>query len=90
MGKPKILHEDLTHLLVPPSACLLQPVKAFYEAADFAFFPRFEDSSWHLHVDGFFECHIKVSTLNVNMVNLPILGCGILQYDMHGGHFGCR
>ena len=62
-------------------------VKAFYEAADFAFFPWFEDSLRRLHVDGFFERRIKVRTLDVNMVDLPILGCGICQYNMHSGHF---
>ena len=67
-----------------------QPVKAFYEVADFAFFPWFEDSSQHLHVDGFIERCIKVCTLDVDMVDLPILGCGICQYNMHSGHFCCR
>ena len=49
-----------------------------------------EEAHQCLHVDGFFEHHIKVHTLDVNMVDLPILGCGICQYDTHGGYFGCR
>ena len=71
MSESKILYEDPAHFLVPPTTCLLQPIKAFHKAAHFSFFPWLKYSSGWLHVDRLLECCIEIHTLDINMFNLP-------------------
>ena len=57
------LYKDLAHFLVPPTTCLLQPIKAFHKAAHFSFFPWLKYSSGQLHVDRLLERHVEIATV---------------------------
>ena len=76
-SESKILYEDPAHFLVPPTTCLLQPIKAFHKAAHFSFFPWLKYSSGWLHVDCLLEHRVEIRTLDIDMFNLPVLGCCI-------------
>ena len=54
-SESKILYEDPAHFLVPPTTCLLQPIKAFHKVAHFSFFPWLKYSLGRLHVDHLLE-----------------------------------
>ena len=76
-SESKILYKDPAHFLVPPTTCLLQPIKAFHKAAYFSFFPWLKYSSGRLHVDRLLERCVEIRTLDIDMFNLPVLGCCI-------------